>query len=626
MNLTARLWNGDCLDLMKSIPDGSVDLIAVDLPYGTTKVGWDKTLPVDVLWSEYRRILKPSGAVVMTSLGILTAKLMLSAEDLYKHSLVWEKSRATCPVQAKYRPMSAHEDVLVFSKGGIGVKAKNPMTYNPQGVVGLAKPRKRKQVGISALYDSYADPEHLNEWTQEETNYPRSVQRFASVHRPMHNTQKPVALMDWIVRTYSNPGDVVLDNCLGSGTTGVAALAAGRNFIGIELDPTCYEMAVERIMDAAPEGVTLDTDMPLPKPDLVDEIIAAKRAAYWAAQREQDPAIRYATLCSGVEAVSLAWEGLGYQAEFFSEIGKFQSEFLVERYPTVPNVGDMTFIDGRAYAGKLDVLWASTPCQSHSRDGARQGLRDQRGNLTLTAVKLANDINPPVFVLENVVGFLNVENGDAFGDFLAQLVGEDQPLVPAGRRWTNAGAVCGPRRNVAWRVLDAQYSGLAQRRERVFVVACPVGGPDPAAILLEQGNPAHDLEQLQAIQAAEAEAYAAGRSVMWFSGDQTPKFNESIAYTLKAHGGFGNLSGVLIDGEAYRLSPEDREAMMGMPRGYTDMPGASDNKRNMAIGNSLAVPDVRWLGQRVKAALAKTQPMSINVANDVEEIGYRLAA
>jgi site-specific DNA-cytosine methylase len=596
LNLTARLWLGDCLELMPSIPDGSVDLIACDLPYGVTKSGWDKTLPIDRLWAEYCRVLTPTGTVVMTSMGILTAKLMLSAEDLFKYTLVWEKSRATCVVQAKYRPMSAHEDVLVFSKGKVGTRAKHPMTYNPQGLVELDKPLKRKQVGISALYDSYADPEHLNEWTQTHTNYPRSVQRFNSVARPVHNTQKPVALMDWIIRTYSNPGDVVLDNCLGSGTTGVAALAAGRNFIGIEKKPEFYETAVKRVMDAAPEGVTFDTDMPLPKSDLVDEIIERKRAAYWASQREQDPAIRYATLCSGVEAVSLAWDGLGYEAVFFSETGEFQSKFLAERYPTVPNVGDMTLIDGRAYAGKLDVLWASTPCQTFSRDGHGSALDDPRGALTLTAVKLADEINPPVVILENVPNLLTVDNGEAFGQVLAALVGEDVPLVPAGSRWTNAGAVCGPRRNVAWRVLDAQYAGLAQRRERVFVVACPVGGADPAAILLEQGGHGDADALLRAIEAEEAASRAAGRSVVWFNGDRTPKWNDRIAYTLKANGGFGNLSGVMVDGDVRRLTPEEREALMGMPRGYTDVAGASDAKRNEAIGNSLAVPDVRWGG------------------------------
>lgn len=285
MTLTASLWNGDSLDLMKSIPDASVDLIAVDPPYQVTKRGWDKALPVEELWAEYRRILKPNGTVVMTSVGILSAKLMLAAEDLFKYGLVWEKNGSTCPLQANYRPMSAHEDVLVFSKGGIGVKAKKLMTYNPQGLVPRATPLKRK--GRSAFYNNALSVPTNDDYESKFKNYPRSVQTFPSsprVHGAAPETQKPVALMDWIIRTYSNPGDVVLDNCLGSGTTGVAALAAGRNFIGIEKNPAFYETAVKRIMDATPEGVTFDTDLPLPKRDLVDEIIERKRAAYWASR------------------------------------------------------------------------------------------------------------------------------------------------------------------------------------------------------------------------------------------------------------------------------------------------------------------------------------------------------
>lgn len=477
-------------------------------------------------------------------------------------------------------------------------------------------------------------------------------------HNPAHPAPMPVELPRRIFEQLKPEHDTICDVFSGSGTTGVAARATGRHYIGIELDAGYNAKAAERL-DCTVETLAPPALKPPTKP-LLDDLMDRKRAAYreflarekaakeaakaakeaakavvqpqpanddrghvtlrrqcrakppkpdfvMQPEPDNDTGIRYGTLCSGIEAVSLAWDGLGFDPAFFSEVGKFQSAFLMQRYPTVPNVGDMTLIDGGAHAGKLDVLWASTPCQSHSRDGDRTGLRDPRGDLTLTAVKIADDIKPPVFVLENVVGFLNVENGDAFGDFLAQLVGEDQPLVSAGRRWTNAGAVRGPRRNVAWRVLDAQYGGLAQRRERLFIVACPVGGPDPAAILFEHGSPAHDLGQLQALQAAEAEAYAAGRSVMWFNGDPTPKFNEVVAYTLKANAGFGNLSGVLIDGEAYRLSPEDREALMGMPRGYTAIPGASDRQRNSALGNSLAVPDVRWLGQRIKAALREPE-------------------
>lgn len=292
MNLTARLWLGSCLDLMASIPDGSVDLIAVDLPYGVTREFWDKVLPMDQLWAEYRRILKPTGNIVLTAAGMFSAKLMMAAPDLYKYSVIWEKPGVTQFAHCAYRVMTKHEDVLVFAKGGMGNKAKLKPTYNPQGLVELAKPKKsrngnNRDKSMLKMRGRRADEGYV----QTHTNYPTSVQRFPStpkVQGEAPQTQKPVALMDWIIRTYSNPGDVVLDNCLGSGTTGVAALAAGRSFIGIEKMPHFYEAAVERIQSAAPEGVTFDTDMPLPKPDLVDEIIAAKRAAYWASQKSAE--------------------------------------------------------------------------------------------------------------------------------------------------------------------------------------------------------------------------------------------------------------------------------------------------------------------------------------------------
>lgn len=622
LTLIARLWKGDCLDLMASIPDGSVDLIATDLPYGAMKSGWDKALPMDRLWAEYRRILKPAGSVVMTTAGMFTARHMMAAPDLYKYGLVWAKSRVTCPMQAAYRPMSAHEDILVFSKGGIGVRASRPMTYNPQGLVPLDQPKPRKAVGISALYDSYADPEHPVEWEQTHTNYPRSVQHFASVGNPVHNTQKPVELFEWIVRTYSNPGDVVLDNTMGSGTTGVAALAAGRSFIGIELEPRFYEAAVQRIREAASE-VCIETTAPQ---SIDDRIMEAKRAAFRASlpPASNDTGLRFATLCSGIESVGQAWESLGYQPVFVSEVGRDQCKVLSRHYPTVPNVGDMTLIDGRQWRGQVDVLWASTPCQSHSRNGKRQGLLDPRGNLTLTAVKIADEIAAPVFVLENVTGILNVDDGETFGALLAELVGEDQPLVAAGRRWTNAGVVCGPRRRVAWRTFDAQYAGLAQRRERVFLVACPLDGPDPLAIIFERGSPGYDQAQLRELRAEETRRLAAGRSLMWFNGDQTPKWDEDVAFTLKAHGGQNNLSGVMIDGEWLRLGPLDRERLMGLPDDWTKVAGVSDRSRNSMIGNAVAVPDARWLGERIKDALA---PPSVAALMDSVTVTHcRLAA
>lgn len=284
MNLTARIWLGNSLEVMGSIPDESVDLIACDLPYGCTPTFWDKVLPMDQLWAEYRRILKPTGNIVLTAAGMFSAKLMMAAPDLYKYTNIWEKTRATNFFHKDYRTLTKHEDVLVFCKGGLGNNAKVNPTYNPQGLVELDEPFiSRNSDSMSNLWKARGLNANRGRY-QTHTNWPTSVVRFASaakVKGAAPETQKPVALMDWIIRTYSNPGDVVLDNCLGSGTTGVAALAAGRNFIGIEKNPAFYETAVKRIMDAAPEGVTFDTDMPLPKRDLVDEIIERKRAAYW---------------------------------------------------------------------------------------------------------------------------------------------------------------------------------------------------------------------------------------------------------------------------------------------------------------------------------------------------------
>lgn len=242
----ARLILGDTLAEMAKLPDESIDLIAADLPYGCTRQPWDEVIPMDALWAEYRRILKPSGTIVLTSAGMFTAKLTMAADDLFKYDLVWEKTRATGFVHAKFRVLTAHEDVLVFSKGGIGRRASRPMTYNPQGVIELPEPRVSRQSRGSSLYHQRA---YTFDRRQTHTNYPRSVLRFPVARGNVHPTQKPVALFDWIIRTYSNTGDVVLDNTMGSGTTGVAAVAAGRRFIGIERDPKFFELAEARVRE-----------------------------------------------------------------------------------------------------------------------------------------------------------------------------------------------------------------------------------------------------------------------------------------------------------------------------------------------------------------------------------------
>jgi DNA (cytosine-5)-methyltransferase 1 len=205
--------------------------------------------------------------------------------------------------------------------------------------------------------------------------------------------------------------------------------------------------------------------------------------------------IHFGSVCSGIEAASVAWELLGWKAAWLSEIEPFPRAVLAHHYPDVPLHGDFTTLRNDAEAvADIDLLVGGTPCQAFSVAGLRQSLADDRGNLTLEFVRLADAIDdvrgergqPGLTVVwENVPGVLSTKD-NAFGCFLAGLVGADAPLVPpAGQRWTNAGLVVGPRRTAAWRVLDAQYFGLAQRRERVFVVASPRNGTDPSAVLFE---------------------------------------------------------------------------------------------------------------------------------------------
>ncbi len=215
------------------------------------------------------------------------------------------------------------------------------------------------------------------------------------------------------------------------------------------------------------------------------------------------PALRYGSICSGIEAVSLAWRPLGLEPAWFAEIDPFANAVLAHHYPSIPNLGDMTRIASRVRAGTVsapDILVGGTPCQSFSVAGARRGLDDPRGVLTLSYVELADAIDqaraetrrsPATIVWENVPGVLS-DRTNAFGHFLGALAGECRALEPPGGQWTHAGCVSGPRRRVAWRVLDAQYFGLAQRRRRVFLVASGRDDLDPAAVLFESDSVCRD--------------------------------------------------------------------------------------------------------------------------------------
>lgn len=229
----ATLVQGECLEAMREIPDASIDMVLCDLPYGTTQNKWDSVIPFENLWAEYRRVCK--GMVVLTTSQPFTSQVVMSAPDLFKYAWVWEKSAATGHLNAKRMPMKLHEDVLVFCLG--------EHTYNPQDLVPHNKVTSRRSNG-----GNFGDSgkESFQEWT----NYPRSIVRFPRDAKPFHPTQKPVALMEYLIRTYTNEGDVVLDNTMGSGTTGVACLNTGRRFIGIEREQTYFEVACQRVSEA----------------------------------------------------------------------------------------------------------------------------------------------------------------------------------------------------------------------------------------------------------------------------------------------------------------------------------------------------------------------------------------
>ncbi|UTC29912.1 modification methylase [Bajunvirus bajun] len=324
--------------------------------------------------------------------------------------------------------------------------------------------------------------------------------------------------------------------------------------------------------------------------------------------------IRFATVCSGVEAVSLAWEPQGFEPIFYSEIEAFPNAVLKHHWPDVPNLGDLTRIDGTVWADKVDVFWASFPCQDFSVAGKQASIMGANGALTLGGLRLVDEIDPKVFCYENVEGLLT-DDHNAFGYLLGALCGEFGPLEPPRSGWTDAGYVSGPRRTIAWRLLDAQHFGVPQSRKRVVLVACPrTSGVDPRDILHEGHAEGDSLEQraqrrANAIGADEEGALALrvairGRTINDFSGQQIEVGND-IANCLRTAGGGGSIGLVLTpEGDLRKLSPLECERLQGMPDNHTLIPGASATQRYDAIGNSLAVPMVAWIGARIKEALA----------------------
>ena len=224
---------GDCLQLMTKIPAHSVDMVLADLPYGTTRNKWDSVIDLPTLWSQYERVCKPNAAIVLTASQPFTSTLVTSNLKMFRYEWIWSKSIGSGQLNIKHQPLRAHESVLVFYK-------RTP-TYNPQMGKGSPYTASRKSEGWNGRgYSSQKDHTRVNEGTR----HPKTVLHVPNPRiKGGHPTQKPVALFEYLIRTYTNPGDVILDNVIGSGTTGVAALNTGRSFIGIEADPTYVNMA-----------------------------------------------------------------------------------------------------------------------------------------------------------------------------------------------------------------------------------------------------------------------------------------------------------------------------------------------------------------------------------------------
>ena len=386
--------------------------------------------------------------------------------------------------------------------------------------------------------------------------------------------------------------------------------------------------------------------------------------------------MRYGSLCSGIEAASVAWEPLGWQPTWFAEIEPFPCAVLSHHWPHIPNHGDMTQLVGKILNGTVeapDILVGGTPCQAFSVAGLRGSLDDERGNLTLVLIRILDAIDfirarngqpPCILVWENVPGVLNTKD-NAFGCFLGGLAGEDMPLEPAGQKWTNAGCVLGHKRRIAWHILDAQYFGVPQRRRRVFVVSS-AGSADPAEILFERqsqaGHPAAGAETREdpaafiegsfgtyrqsavggTVKASGGALQGGSETLLVVHGRQTPCTSDK-AFTLdcqhsgntnvvcihgntigrQLHNG-GNGTGAIQDGTSYtltatdrhavsdglhirRLTPVECERLQGFPDNHTRIPWRGkpaaecpDSPRYKAIGNSMAVPVMRWMGERIK--------------------------
>lgn len=245
-----KLYNGDCLDVMKLIPDKSVNLILCDLPYGTTVCAWDVIIPFDKLWEQYNSVIKDNGAIVLFGKEPFSSSLRLSNLNMWKYDWVWLKNTKSNFMQASYQPLNNFEIISVFSKAyARNIKNKTTMLYNPQYTYGQPYkiPKESRTTDIFSINHKNGVYRHKDRDTSK--RYPFSILKFNSVKSKerKHPTQKPVDLLEYLIKTYTNEGDTVLDNCMGSGSTGVACVNTNRNFIGIELNKEYFDIANKRI-------------------------------------------------------------------------------------------------------------------------------------------------------------------------------------------------------------------------------------------------------------------------------------------------------------------------------------------------------------------------------------------
>ena len=335
------------------------------------------------------------------------------------------------------------------------------------------------------------------------------------------------------------------------------------------------------------------------------------------------------SVCSGIEAASVAWETLGVRFEWFSEIADFPSRVLHEKYPTIRNIGDLNNIPSAILNYKVnapDLICGGTPCQAFSLAGWQNGLNDHRGNLTLKfvdvieandSVRLNNGLNRCIILWENVEGVLT-DRTNAFGCFISYLAGLSDILEIKDKRWPNAGLIQGPKRNVAWRILDAKFFGLPQQRRRLYLIA---GGKDffPENVLFENHN-----GQLQTFPSVPLVFEKEGVHFEVFR-----EYTDCLysAYGTKWNGNAAAYNGSLFvvqDHRIRRLSPLECERLMGFPDNYTNLSGAKKTNRYQAIGNSWAVPVIKWIGSRLvnyepKSSLLSSQFISKLYATKIKD-------